>query len=95
MPKLAEGKSGTASKVTDAVFDEATGRWVSRAEVAKIGFTAFSSRKHSGRNPAGWSCGASRHGVQPHPGRGHPHRQQCLREGHHRHDPAQSDQRAE
>jgi hypothetical protein len=30
---------------TDAVFDEATGIWVSRAEVAEIGFTAFSSRK--------------------------------------------------
>lgn len=30
---------------TDAVFDETTNTWVSRAEVAEIGFTAFSSRK--------------------------------------------------
>jgi len=29
---------------TDAVFDDATGRWISRAEVAEIGFTAFSSK---------------------------------------------------
>ncbi|WP_426978404.1 IS1380 family transposase [Pseudarthrobacter sp. O4] len=30
---------------TDAVFDETTNTWVSRAEVAETGFTAFSSRK--------------------------------------------------
>ncbi len=30
---------------TDAVFDEATQRWVSRAEVAEIPFTAFASKK--------------------------------------------------
>jgi len=30
---------------TDAVFDETTNTWVSRAEVAEIRFTAFSSRK--------------------------------------------------
>jgi hypothetical protein len=41
-----------------AVWDEETGRWISRAEVAEIPFTAFSSRKHS-RCPAGWWCGAS------------------------------------
>jgi Transposase DDE domain group 1 len=29
---------------TDAVFDEQTQTWISRAEVAEIGFTAFSSR---------------------------------------------------
>jgi len=29
---------------TDAIRDEATDRWVSRAEVAEIGFTAFTSR---------------------------------------------------
>jgi hypothetical protein len=28
----------------EAVYDETTGRWVSRAEVAEIGFTAFASR---------------------------------------------------
>jgi hypothetical protein len=30
---------------TDAVFDETTGTWVSRAEVAETGFTAFTSRR--------------------------------------------------
>jgi hypothetical protein len=34
---------------TDAVFDEQTGRWISRAEVAEIPFTAFSSRKKAER----------------------------------------------
>jgi hypothetical protein len=32
---------------TDAVFDETTGRWISRAEVAEIPFTAFSAQKKS------------------------------------------------
>jgi hypothetical protein len=36
---------------TDAVFDQATGRWVSRAEVAEIPFTAFATQKHSLRVP--------------------------------------------
>jgi hypothetical protein len=36
---------------TDAVFDEDTGRWVSRAEVAEIAFTAFTSAKTSERVP--------------------------------------------
>lgn len=31
----------------NAVFDEPTGRWISRAEVAEIGFTAFTSKKKS------------------------------------------------
>ena len=30
---------------TDAIFDEATQRWISRAEVAEISFTAFASRR--------------------------------------------------
>jgi hypothetical protein len=30
---------------TDALYDQTTGQWISRAEVAEIGFTAFSSRK--------------------------------------------------
>ena len=34
----------TAIEYTDAVFDQQTQTWVSRAEVAEIGFTAFSSR---------------------------------------------------
>jgi hypothetical protein len=40
-----------AIEYTDAVFDEDTGRWVSRAEVAEIVFTAFSSGKESERVP--------------------------------------------
>ena len=36
---------------TDAVYDESTGRWVSRAEVAEIGFTAFAAQKRSERVP--------------------------------------------
>jgi len=35
----------TTIEYTDAVFDELTGRWVSRAEVAEIPFTAFTSKK--------------------------------------------------
>jgi hypothetical protein len=35
----------TAIEYTDAVFDPGSGRWISRAEVAEIPFTAFSSRK--------------------------------------------------
>ena len=35
----------TAIEYTDALFEEQTGRWISRAEVAEIGFTAFTSRK--------------------------------------------------
>jgi hypothetical protein len=35
----------TPIEYTDAVFDEQTRTWVSRAEVAETGFTAFSSRK--------------------------------------------------
>ncbi len=41
----------TTIEYTDAVFDEATGRWVSRAEVAEIGFTAFAAQKKSERVP--------------------------------------------
>ncbi len=41
----------TTIEYTDAVFDETTSTWVSRAEVAEIGFTAFSSRKKDERIP--------------------------------------------
>ena len=34
----------TAIEYTDAVFDEQCGQWISRAEVAEVPFTAFSSR---------------------------------------------------
>jgi hypothetical protein len=35
----------TPIEYTDAVFDEASGTWVSRAEVAEVPFTAFTSKK--------------------------------------------------
>jgi len=38
-------ESWTAIEYTDAVFDEDADRWVSRAEVAEIAFTAFASAK--------------------------------------------------
>lgn len=41
----------TPIEYTDAVYDEQTGRWVSRAEVAEIEFTAFSSRKAAEQVP--------------------------------------------
>lgn len=41
----------TAIEYTDAVYDENTQRWISRAEVAEIDFTAFSSRKASQQIP--------------------------------------------
>ena len=34
-------------KYPHAIYDEQEGRWVSDAEVAEIGFTAFTSRRHS------------------------------------------------
>ena len=37
----------TPIEYTDAVFDEASGKWISRAEVAEIAFTAFASVKKS------------------------------------------------
>jgi Transposase DDE domain group 1 len=37
----------TAIEYTDAVFDADTGRWISRAEVAEVPFTAFSTRKRA------------------------------------------------
>jgi hypothetical protein len=36
---------------TDAVFDEHSGRWISRAEVTEIPFTAFSSKKKAEQVP--------------------------------------------
>jgi hypothetical protein len=38
-------RTWTPIEYTDAIYDETTGQWVSRAEVAEIGFTAFSSRR--------------------------------------------------
>jgi len=37
----------TPIEYTDAVFDEQANRWVSRAEVAEVPFTAFTSKKKS------------------------------------------------
>ena len=37
----------TTIRYTDAIYDQATGRWVSRAEVAEIDYTAFTSAKKS------------------------------------------------
>ena len=45
------GDGWTPIEYTDAVFDEAGGRWVSRAEVAEVPFTAFSSKKTTERVP--------------------------------------------
>jgi Transposase DDE domain group 1 len=41
----------TPIEYTDAVYDETTQQWVSRAEVAEIAFTAFSSRKAAEQIP--------------------------------------------
>jgi len=41
----------TPIEYTDAVYDEATGQWVSRAEVAEISFTAFTSKKRAEQIP--------------------------------------------
>ena len=38
-------------KYTDAIYDETTGQWISRAEVAEIDFTAFTSREASEQIP--------------------------------------------
>lgn len=41
----------TPIEYTDAIFDEASGTWVSRAEVAEVPFTAFSSKKAADQVP--------------------------------------------
>ena len=41
----------TTIEYTDAVFDEASNTWVSRAEVAEVPFTAFSSKKATEQVP--------------------------------------------
>ena len=41
----------TTIEYTDAVFDEASGRWISRAEVAEIDFTAFAAQKKAEQVP--------------------------------------------
>ena len=39
----------TKIEYTDAIRDEATGQWISKAEVAEVSFTAFRSRKEAER----------------------------------------------
>ncbi len=41
----------TPIEYTDAVYDDTTGRWISRAEVAEIAFTAFGSSKATEQIP--------------------------------------------
>src|SRR4051794_18037324 len=41
----------TTIEYPDAVFDQTTGRWISRAEVAEINFTAFSGQKKADQVP--------------------------------------------
>jgi hypothetical protein len=41
----------TPIEYTDAIFDEVSGTWVSRAEVAEVPFTAFSSKKATDQVP--------------------------------------------
>lgn len=41
----------TTIEYTDSVYDEASGKWISRAEVAEIGFAAFASAKKSEHVP--------------------------------------------
>lgn len=46
-----DAEAWTTIEYTDAIFDEASGRWVSRAEVAEVAFTAFASAKKSEQVP--------------------------------------------
>lgn len=41
----------TSIEYTDAVLDETTGRWISRAEVAEVPFTAFAAQKKTDQVP--------------------------------------------
>ena len=41
----------TPIQYTDAIFDEATGRWISAAEVAEIDFVAFAAQKKADQVP--------------------------------------------
>ena len=41
----------TTIKYPDAVFDEATGQWISKAQVAEVPFTAFTSKKQADQVP--------------------------------------------
>ena len=45
------GDAWVPIQYTDAIFDEAAQQWISRAEVAEVPFTAFSSRKKADQVP--------------------------------------------
>lgn len=49
----------TTIEYTDAVYDEQTGQWISRAEVAEIDFTAFGSKRPASTFAGAWWSGAS------------------------------------
>ena len=78
----------TPIEYTDAVYDETTQQWISRAEVAEIAFTAFSSRKANEqvRGPVG---GAPHPRPQPPQRRraGHPVRHLAFPRVLHHHRP--------
>jgi hypothetical protein len=46
-----EEEAWTTIEYTDAVLDEATGRWISRAEVAEVPFAAFAAQKKADQVP--------------------------------------------
>ena len=46
-----DAEAWTAIEYTDAVFDETSGTWISRAEVAEIPFTAFGAQKKAEQVP--------------------------------------------
>ena len=46
-----EDNAWTAIKYPNAIFDEATGAWISKAEVAEVPYTAFTSKKKADRVP--------------------------------------------
>jgi hypothetical protein len=55
----------TTIRYTDAVYDEAAERWISRAEVAEIPFTAFTPRRPPSRSRVAWSCAVSPTSTRP------------------------------
>ncbi|MBG6184667.1 hypothetical protein IWX65_002645 [Arthrobacter sp. CAN_A214] len=80
----------TTIEYTDAVFDENTNTWVSRAEVAEVPFTAFSSRKTTEQITGRLSVARrGRHRLQPHPRRRIP-RRRSLQQRQDRNDPPQT-----
>ena len=46
-----DDQAWTTIEYTDAVFDDTSGQWISRAEVAEIAFTAFAAQPQRDRVP--------------------------------------------